>query len=168
MHIRAVCSRVPLIASGGVNQLTAFDFILAGATAIGVGGALLPKEALHFRQIGSLPGLKRETWGTQIIIVRISKSHGRGTREIERRPRREDILVISTSHGVTIIHMSLLGNRLLGCPYGDVFVGNLLLASVVTLKPATWGHFKNLPTVFAEEIPFDSAAVWFCKCCLSR
>jgi len=30
--------------------LTAFDFIMAGATAIGVGGELLPKEALHFRQ----------------------------------------------------------------------------------------------------------------------
>jgi 2-dehydro-3-deoxyphosphogluconate aldolase/(4S)-4-hydroxy-2-oxoglutarate aldolase len=42
--------QIPLIATGGVNQLTASDFILAGATAIGVGGELLPKEALHFRQ----------------------------------------------------------------------------------------------------------------------
>jgi len=42
--------QIPLIASGGVNQLTATDFILAGATAIGMGGELLPKEALHFRQ----------------------------------------------------------------------------------------------------------------------
>jgi 2-dehydro-3-deoxyphosphogluconate aldolase/(4S)-4-hydroxy-2-oxoglutarate aldolase len=42
--------QIPLIASGGVNQLTASDFILAGATAIGVGGELLPKEALHLRQ----------------------------------------------------------------------------------------------------------------------
>jgi 2-dehydro-3-deoxyphosphogluconate aldolase/(4S)-4-hydroxy-2-oxoglutarate aldolase len=43
--------QIPLIATGGVNQLTAFDFIQAGATAIGVGGELLPKEALHFRQV---------------------------------------------------------------------------------------------------------------------
>ena len=43
--------QIPLIASGGVNQLTASDFILAGATAIGLGGELLPKEALHFRQV---------------------------------------------------------------------------------------------------------------------
>jgi 2-dehydro-3-deoxyphosphogluconate aldolase/(4S)-4-hydroxy-2-oxoglutarate aldolase len=43
--------QIPLIASGGVNQLTAFDFIQAGATAIGLGGELLPKEALHFRQV---------------------------------------------------------------------------------------------------------------------
>ena len=43
--------QIPLIASGGVNQITASDFILAGATAIGLGGELLPKEALHLRQI---------------------------------------------------------------------------------------------------------------------
>jgi 2-dehydro-3-deoxyphosphogluconate aldolase/(4S)-4-hydroxy-2-oxoglutarate aldolase len=42
--------QIPLIATGGVNQLTAFDFIQAGATAIGLGGELFPKEALHFRQ----------------------------------------------------------------------------------------------------------------------
>jgi len=42
--------QIPLIASGGVNQMTATDFILAGATAIGLGGELLPKEALHLRQ----------------------------------------------------------------------------------------------------------------------
>jgi 2-dehydro-3-deoxyphosphogluconate aldolase/(4S)-4-hydroxy-2-oxoglutarate aldolase len=42
--------QIPLIASGGVNQVTASDFILAGATAIGLGGELLPKEALHLRQ----------------------------------------------------------------------------------------------------------------------
>jgi 2-dehydro-3-deoxyphosphogluconate aldolase/(4S)-4-hydroxy-2-oxoglutarate aldolase len=42
--------QIPLIATGGVNQVTASDFILAGATAIGVGGELLPKEALHLRQ----------------------------------------------------------------------------------------------------------------------
>jgi 2-dehydro-3-deoxyphosphogluconate aldolase/(4S)-4-hydroxy-2-oxoglutarate aldolase len=43
--------QIPLIASGGVNQLNASDFILAGATAIGLGGELLPKEALHLRQV---------------------------------------------------------------------------------------------------------------------
>ncbi len=43
--------QIPLIATGGVNQQNATDFILAGATAIGVGGELLPREALHFRQV---------------------------------------------------------------------------------------------------------------------
>jgi 2-dehydro-3-deoxyphosphogluconate aldolase/(4S)-4-hydroxy-2-oxoglutarate aldolase len=42
--------QIPLLAAGGVNQLTAADFILAGATAIGLGGELLPMEALHFHQ----------------------------------------------------------------------------------------------------------------------
>jgi 2-dehydro-3-deoxyphosphogluconate aldolase/(4S)-4-hydroxy-2-oxoglutarate aldolase len=41
---------VPLIAAGGVNQLTAASFILAGASAIGVGGELVPEEAIRQRQ----------------------------------------------------------------------------------------------------------------------
>ena len=52
-YIRALkvpLPQIPLIVSGGVNQLTAFDYILSGASAIGVGGELLPKEALHRRQ----------------------------------------------------------------------------------------------------------------------
>jgi len=42
--------QVPLIAAGGVNQQTAFHYILAGASALGVGGELIPKEALERRQ----------------------------------------------------------------------------------------------------------------------
>ncbi len=49
--------QIPLIATGGVNQVTASDFILAGASAIGVGGELLPKEALHFRQVDRIQEL---------------------------------------------------------------------------------------------------------------
>jgi len=37
---------VPLVASGGVNQQTALDYLLAGAAALGIGGELIPKEAL--------------------------------------------------------------------------------------------------------------------------
>jgi 2-dehydro-3-deoxyphosphogluconate aldolase/(4S)-4-hydroxy-2-oxoglutarate aldolase len=42
--------QVPLIAAGGVNQQTAAGFILAGATAIGVGTELIPTEAIERRQ----------------------------------------------------------------------------------------------------------------------
>ena len=42
--------QIPLIAAGGVNQQTALDFMLAGATAIGVGTDLIPIEALERRQ----------------------------------------------------------------------------------------------------------------------
>jgi 2-dehydro-3-deoxyphosphogluconate aldolase/(4S)-4-hydroxy-2-oxoglutarate aldolase len=42
--------QIPLIAAGGVNQQTAAGFILAGATAIGVGTELIPAEAIERRQ----------------------------------------------------------------------------------------------------------------------
>lgn len=41
---------VPLVASGGVNQHTAANFILAGAAALGIGGELIPKDAIRLRQ----------------------------------------------------------------------------------------------------------------------
>ncbi|MGD0889934.1 MAG: bifunctional 4-hydroxy-2-oxoglutarate aldolase/2-dehydro-3-deoxy-phosphogluconate aldolase [Terracidiphilus sp.] len=52
-YVRAIkvpLPQIPLIVTGGVNQLTVFDYIIAGASAIGVGGELLPKEALLHRQ----------------------------------------------------------------------------------------------------------------------
>lgn len=51
--------QIPLIATGGVNQLTASDFILAGATAIGLSGELLPNEALHYREVNRIHELAR-------------------------------------------------------------------------------------------------------------
>jgi len=52
-YIRALKASLPqisLIAAGGVNQLTAGSYILAGASAIGVGGELIPAEAIERRQ----------------------------------------------------------------------------------------------------------------------
>lgn len=51
--------QVRLIASGGVNQQTAFDFILAGASALGIGGELIPQEALNKRQETQIHELAR-------------------------------------------------------------------------------------------------------------
>ena len=48
--LHASLPQIPLIAAGGVNQQTAADFILAGATAIGVGAELIPTEAIIRRQ----------------------------------------------------------------------------------------------------------------------
>ncbi|MGD0797854.1 MAG: bifunctional 4-hydroxy-2-oxoglutarate aldolase/2-dehydro-3-deoxy-phosphogluconate aldolase [Acidobacteriaceae bacterium] len=42
--------QIRLIASGGVNQLTAANFIYAGASAIGIGSELMPRKALEARQ----------------------------------------------------------------------------------------------------------------------
>jgi 2-dehydro-3-deoxyphosphogluconate aldolase/(4S)-4-hydroxy-2-oxoglutarate aldolase len=62
--------QIPLIATGGVNQLTVSDFILAGATAIGLGGELLPREALHFRQTDRI----HELAGRFLSLVRDARS----------------------------------------------------------------------------------------------
>ncbi len=41
--------QVPLIASGGVNQLSAVNFLIAGAAALGIGSELMPREAVQRR-----------------------------------------------------------------------------------------------------------------------
>ena len=51
--------QVSLIASGGVNQHTAPAFILAGATAVGVGSELIPSEALQARHKNQIFELAR-------------------------------------------------------------------------------------------------------------
>lgn len=48
--LRASLPQIPLIAAGGVNQQTAANYILAGASAIGVGTELIPTEAIERRQ----------------------------------------------------------------------------------------------------------------------
>lgn len=42
--------KVPLVAAGGVNQRTAAEFILAGASAIGVGADLISRDAIQLHQ----------------------------------------------------------------------------------------------------------------------
>jgi 2-dehydro-3-deoxyphosphogluconate aldolase / (4S)-4-hydroxy-2-oxoglutarate aldolase len=42
-----------------VNQKTALNFILAGATALGVGGELIPQEALYGRDETQIHELAR-------------------------------------------------------------------------------------------------------------
>ena len=61
--LRAPFPQVPLIAAGGVNQLTASGFILAGADAIGVGRELIPKEAVQKRQEERIRELARRFLG---------------------------------------------------------------------------------------------------------
>jgi 2-dehydro-3-deoxyphosphogluconate aldolase / (4S)-4-hydroxy-2-oxoglutarate aldolase len=61
-YIRALKSpfpEVPLIASGGVNQETAADFILAGATALGIGRDLIHQDAIQRRDVGWIRELSR-------------------------------------------------------------------------------------------------------------
>jgi 2-dehydro-3-deoxyphosphogluconate aldolase/(4S)-4-hydroxy-2-oxoglutarate aldolase len=72
-YIRALkvpLPQVSLIASGGVNQLTAADFILAGASAIGIGAELMPREALQKRKAEWIHELARRFMG----IVRSARA----------------------------------------------------------------------------------------------
>ncbi len=55
--------QVSLIAAGGVNQQTAANFILAGATAIGVGSELIPTEAIERRQAARIRELAQRFVG---------------------------------------------------------------------------------------------------------
>ena len=48
--LKSMFPSVLLIAAGGVNQKTAYDFIFAGATALGVGKELISHEAIQLRQ----------------------------------------------------------------------------------------------------------------------
>ncbi len=48
--LKASLPQIPLIASGGVNQQTALNFVLAGAAALGIGGELIPKEDVSLRR----------------------------------------------------------------------------------------------------------------------
>jgi len=48
--LKAPFPQVPLIASGGVNQLNVAEFFLAGAAAVGVGAHLVPRKAVELRQ----------------------------------------------------------------------------------------------------------------------
>jgi 2-dehydro-3-deoxyphosphogluconate aldolase/(4S)-4-hydroxy-2-oxoglutarate aldolase len=57
--LKTALPQIPLIAAGGVNQQTATNFILAGATAIGVGNELIPPEAIEMRESARIRELAR-------------------------------------------------------------------------------------------------------------
>jgi 2-dehydro-3-deoxyphosphogluconate aldolase/(4S)-4-hydroxy-2-oxoglutarate aldolase len=52
-------SEVPLIATGGVNQMNAMDFIRAGAVALGIGRDLIHQDAIKRRERGWITELAR-------------------------------------------------------------------------------------------------------------
>ncbi len=66
--------QVPLIAAGGITQQTAADYVAAGAAAIGVGGELVPRQAIHLRQLEWITELARRF----LAIVTQARSHLRG------------------------------------------------------------------------------------------
>lgn len=55
--------QIPLIAAGGVNQQTAEGYVRSGASALGVGMELLPKDAVAKRQQHRIQELARRFLG---------------------------------------------------------------------------------------------------------
>jgi 2-dehydro-3-deoxyphosphogluconate aldolase/(4S)-4-hydroxy-2-oxoglutarate aldolase len=61
-YIRALktpLSQVPIIAAGGVTHQNALGYLSAGAVALGIGKALLPREAVTLRQSNRIRELAR-------------------------------------------------------------------------------------------------------------
>ncbi len=54
---------LPLIAAGGINQQTASQYIVAGAVALGIGGELIPQDAIRGRQVDRIAELARRFVG---------------------------------------------------------------------------------------------------------
>lgn len=73
--LKAMFPNVPLIAAGGVNQQTASGFILAGAVALGIGEALIPREAIQRRQPDRIAELARRFTG--FVSTARSQLHGK-------------------------------------------------------------------------------------------
>jgi len=61
--LKAPFPDVPLIASGGVNQQTAFNFIMAGSAALGIGGELIPRESVELQEVRRIRELARRFMG---------------------------------------------------------------------------------------------------------
>jgi 2-dehydro-3-deoxyphosphogluconate aldolase / (4S)-4-hydroxy-2-oxoglutarate aldolase len=57
--LRGPFPAIPMIASGGVNQINAGEFIASGAAALGIGTELIPKEAVESRNGGWIRELAR-------------------------------------------------------------------------------------------------------------
>jgi 2-dehydro-3-deoxyphosphogluconate aldolase/(4S)-4-hydroxy-2-oxoglutarate aldolase len=63
LSLHQMFPQIPLVASGGVNQQNAANFIIAGAVALGVGRELIPYEAIYRRQQERISELARRFLG---------------------------------------------------------------------------------------------------------
>jgi len=83
-YIRALKGPFPnaaLVAAGGVTQQTASDMIRAGATALGIGGELIPREAIRLQRAEQVVELARRF----MSIVRAARKLAPPARELAAR-----------------------------------------------------------------------------------
>jgi len=83
-YIRALKGPFPMasfVAAGGVTQQTASDIIRAGATALGIGGELIPREAIKHRRAEQIVELAKRF----LTIVRSARKWAPPARELAAR-----------------------------------------------------------------------------------
>jgi 2-dehydro-3-deoxyphosphogluconate aldolase / (4S)-4-hydroxy-2-oxoglutarate aldolase len=83
-YIRALKGPFPnasLVAAGGVTQQTASDMIRAGATALGIGNELIPREAIKHRRTEQIVELARRF----LSIVRAARKIAAPAKELVAR-----------------------------------------------------------------------------------
>jgi 2-dehydro-3-deoxyphosphogluconate aldolase/(4S)-4-hydroxy-2-oxoglutarate aldolase len=73
---------IPIVASGGVNQVNAHDFITGGAVALGIGTELIPRDAVESRNRGWIAELARR-------FLRIVKEARASAEPFEQIPDRK-------------------------------------------------------------------------------
>lgn len=84
-YIRALKGPFPhasLVAAGGVTQQTASDLIRAGATALGIGNELIPRDAIRHRRTEQIVELARRF----LSIVRAARKIAAPARELIAHP----------------------------------------------------------------------------------
>lgn len=74
--LKAALPQIKLVASGGVEQQTAAHYIIAGATAIGVGKELITHEAIRLRKTEWILELARR-FASIVNNARSQAAHGR-------------------------------------------------------------------------------------------
>ena len=83
-YIRALKGPFPnasFVAAGGVSQQTASDLIRAGATALGIGSELIPRDAVRHRRAEQIVELARRF----LSIVRVARKLTAPTKELAAR-----------------------------------------------------------------------------------
>ena len=61
--LKAPFPDIPMIAAGGVHEETAGDFLRAGVSALGIGGALVPRDSIQLRQSHRIRNLSKRFLG---------------------------------------------------------------------------------------------------------
>jgi hypothetical protein len=119
--------QIPLIATGGVNQLTASDFILAGATAIGVGENCCPRRLctsarkiafMSWRQV-SCHGERRAGFARDLLLRQDLVHAAQLDGLLGHAEDHAGGLVLGDGHGAGLLHLQHSARAVVAHPGQD-------------------------------------------------